>query len=110
MQDRAPVTLGLRLQEARKLADISARELDRLAETTEGHASLIEAGTVTNVKLNTLTQLARVLGVSMSWLIDGAGDAPTVESVGGAVEAARAVRAEKSGEHAAVDASKTRAG
>ncbi len=53
MQARIPSPVGVRLQEARKLADLTARELDRLARTTEGHASLIESGVVQNVTLDT---------------------------------------------------------
>lgn len=93
MSTRTPSPIGLRLQEARKLADLPARELDRLAKTTEGHASLIESGVVDNMKLNTLGKLAGVLGVTMGWLIDGAGKPPTARSVQVAVDAARAARA-----------------
>lgn len=97
MQERAPSPVGLRLQEARRLVDLSARELDRLAGTTPGHASLIESGVVSNVKLETAKGLARVLGVSLDWLVNGVGDPPSAESVQLAVDAARAAKAEESG-------------
>ena len=97
MQDR----IGVRVQMARKLVDdLSARELDRLAGLkAEGHTSLIESGVTNNVKVETARGIARVLGVSLDWLIDGAGDAPTIESVQAAVDVARAARADESDSH-----------
>ncbi len=120
MQERAPSPVGLRLQQARKLIDdLSARELDRLAGTTPGHASLIESGVVSNVKLETATGLARVLGMSLDWFVNGTGDAPTAESVRAAVAAARIAKASdstrdlgaaESGEHPAQPSPRTASG
>lgn len=73
--------------------DLSGRELDRLAGLTEGHVSLIEAGTAgtaNGIKTRTASALASVLGVSLDWLIDGDGDDPSVEAVRASVSDARA--------------------
>ncbi len=103
MQKRAPSPVGLRLQEARGLVDLAARELDRLAGTTEGHASLIESGVVQNVTLETAGKLAGVLGVSLDWLVGGLGKSPTARSVKTAVDNARAMfSANESGQYGVV--------
>ena len=94
MQDRVPSAVGARLRETRKLIDITARELDRLACTTEGHASLIESGVVQNITLETAGKLASVLGVSLDWLLSGRGTPPSAASVQMSVDAARNIRSE----------------
>jgi transcriptional regulator with XRE-family HTH domain len=88
--------LGDRLQKTRELAECTARELDRLAETAEGHASLIESGVVKNVTVETAAALAKVLGVSLDWLITGDGKSPSERAVRAAVEMARRERAKSS--------------
>ncbi len=103
MQKRAPAPLGVRLREVRGLVGIGARELDRLADTTEGHTSLIESGVVKNVTMATAGKLAGVLGVSLDWLVSGVGDDPTTASVQAAVGTARlAFSATESGQYGAV--------
>jgi transcriptional regulator with XRE-family HTH domain len=97
-------SVGDRLRSVRLLAGISARELGRLAHLQQSHASLIESGVVANVRVDTLRELARVLGCSLDWLVNGEGATPTAEDVLAAVAAARA---EASGEHTAVDADAT---
>jgi transcriptional regulator with XRE-family HTH domain len=67
---------------------LSARELDRLADLTAGHVSAIEAGR-SNVEIRTACELARVLGVSLDWLILGNGKAPNGKSIASAVRLAR---------------------
>ena len=64
------VTIGQRLRWARDQAELSARELDRLAGKTPGHAGLIEARG-TDAWASTLAAYARVLGLSLDWLIAG---------------------------------------
>jgi transcriptional regulator with XRE-family HTH domain len=104
MHVRVPSPVGVRLQETRRLVGLTARELDRLARTTEGHASLIESGVVQNVTLETAGKLARVLGVTLDWLLSGSGTSPSAASVQMSVDAARAVpRADESGEYPGVD-------
>ena len=107
MSKRDPSPVGVRLNAARSLVDVSARELDRLARTTEGHTSLIESGVVQNTTLETAGKLAGALGVTLDWLLNGSGDAPTTESVSAAVSIARLARADESGSHAALITSKT---
>lgn len=76
------------------LGALSARELDRLAEMTEGHTSLLES-VVENVRTDTLAKLARTLGVSIDWLVTGEGAEPTADVVTSAIETARAVHQAK---------------
>lgn len=71
---------------------MSARELDRLSEITEGHTSLIESGVVRDVGTQTLSKIAKVLGVSLDWLVTGQGKVPTARQVSAAVNAARGVQ------------------
>lgn len=77
------------------MVELPARELDRIADTTEGHTSLIESGVVKNVTLETAGKLAGALGVSLDWLVSGSGEPPTAPSVQAAVDAARAALAAK---------------
>lgn len=89
--------VGERLRATRLLAGVSARELGRLARLQHSHVSLIESGAVANVRVDTLAALARALGCSLDWLVNGEGDAPSEATVRAAVDAARV-------EHPAADA------
>ena len=92
MSSTQPSPVAERIRQTRLLAGISARELARLAGLQPSHASLIESGTVANVRVDTLAALARALGCSLDWLVNGDGDAPTEEMVRGAVLIARGAR------------------
>jgi transcriptional regulator with XRE-family HTH domain len=85
-------TIGDRLAFARTKGGISARELDRLAGKTEGHASLIEARRAADVLASNVAAYASVLGVTVEWLLTGEGDEPTEESVTAAVDPRPRVR------------------
>lgn len=89
--------LADRLQHALTLADISARELDRLAGATPGHFAVIldrlRKRPDADVETGTAEAYARVLGVSLDWLISGTGREPRERAVRAAVEAARSSRA-----------------
>ena len=85
--------IGERLQQARTMGACTARELDRIADTTEGHVSLLESGVVENVTVDTMARWALALGVTLDWLVLGAGRAPSERTVRAAVEAARATYA-----------------
>lgn len=83
---------GERVREARELLDpkLSTKELDRLAGFTEGLVWSLEKSGGTNAEASTLKEIARVLGISLDYLILGEGEPPTAESVRAAVEIARA--------------------
>jgi transcriptional regulator with XRE-family HTH domain len=66
-----PGTIWWRLQWARTEAGISGRHLDRLAGLALGHTSLLEAEKKQSVELPTVRALARVLGVTLDWLVEG---------------------------------------
>lgn len=91
------MTIGERLREARLLGELSARELSGLAGVAAGHVALLESGEREHPRSDTLVALARVLGVSLDWLVSGNGETPTVESVRAAVDAARAERQASTG-------------
>lgn len=79
-----------RIRQLRDLAGISARELSRLAQLPSAtHVALIEANDGGAVTTHTALALARVLGCSLDWLIDGSGKAPSERAVRTAVEEAR---------------------
>lgn len=82
-------TLGERLRLARLLADISARDLDRLAGRPEGHSTVIEARDDAPVRTDTAEHYADALGVTLDWLVRGIGPEPTRAQVVAAVEKAR---------------------
>lgn len=62
--------IAARLKFARARLGISARELDRRADLTEGHTSLLETGT-RGIEALTAAKLAEALGVSLDWLVRG---------------------------------------
>jgi transcriptional regulator with XRE-family HTH domain len=79
-----------RLKWARELIDdLGQRELDRLSGLGMGHVSMIESGRRPNIEGATAVKLARVLGVSVDWLLTGEGDEPTTDQVRASVERAR---------------------
>ena len=78
-------------------SDLSGRELARLAGISESHPWLIESGQRPHVASHLLAAMARVLGVSLDWLINGEGETPTPEDVQAAVEEARKRYADEQG-------------
>lgn len=83
--------LAGRLRHARMLSGLSARELNELAlKRTGTHVSLIESGVRESPQADTLEKLARVLGITLDWLIAGTGPLPSKRAVLAAVERARA--------------------
>jgi transcriptional regulator with XRE-family HTH domain len=85
-----PATFAARVRRLRETApDLSQRELDGLAGLHAGHVWQIEEGNRENPTRETLRGLCRVFGVSLDWLAEGAGKAPTVESVCHAVARVR---------------------
>lgn len=86
-------TIGDRLRAARcVVADLSGRELDRLAGRPENLATQIEADRADDAKVSTLRAYVAVLGLSVEWLATGGGEPPMTEGIMAAVAAARAVR------------------
>lgn len=82
-----------RLRWARLAANISARELDRLAGLAEGHTALLEAGKKNDIEMRTAKKLKSALGVTLDWLVIGEGDPPTTEHILSSVKAAQAAAA-----------------
>jgi transcriptional regulator with XRE-family HTH domain len=75
-KEATPSPFGLRLRAAREARGLSMRELAAAATTPDGkvsHAaiSLIESGRQTAIEAATAVRLARVLGVTVEWLVTG---------------------------------------
>lgn len=73
---------------------MSARELSLLAGLSHGLVALIESGFVAQPSIGTSSAIARVIGVSLDWLINGTGNEPTLEQIQAAVATARASHVE----------------
>ncbi len=70
-------TLADRLKFARELRGLSQKELGRRIGQSQSAIGNIEAGTRQSLRL--LVPAARALGVSVDWLYDGKGPAPTAQ-------------------------------
>jgi transcriptional regulator with XRE-family HTH domain len=81
-------TLAGRLKRTREMSGLSARSLSKLAGLSAAHVSLIEADRP-NLEAQTAAKLARVLGVTMEWLVNGTGDGPSAAAVAAAVHLAQ---------------------
>lgn len=75
------MTLAERLKWAREQTGMSARALDKLAHLHGGHTTLIETRRRKRPDSETVRALARALGVSLDWLIDGNGMAPSEQQL-----------------------------
>jgi ribosome-binding protein aMBF1 (putative translation factor) len=69
-------TLGGRVRVAREKLNIGSGDLDKLAKLTAGHVAVIESRGDAAVALDTAVKLAKALGVSLDWLLTGAGEGP----------------------------------
>ena len=74
-------TVGQRIERLRKLAGLSARELDALAGLRAGHCRAIEVGPREQIAHDTVRKIAWVLGVTTDWLGSGEGPAPPKATV-----------------------------
>jgi transcriptional regulator with XRE-family HTH domain len=86
------MSLPARLKETRELADISQRDLGKLAGLSETYPALIESGRRPDPGSDVVGRLAQVLGTTTDYLILGVGSPPTEEEAKASVEAARAAR------------------
>jgi transcriptional regulator with XRE-family HTH domain len=83
-------TMGDRIVWARALAQVSGSELARLSGLARSHVQLLESGARSTPQTDTALALARVLGVSLDWLVRGIGPEPTADAIREAIAAARA--------------------
>jgi len=83
-------TFGARVRHLRQQVEgLACAELDRLAGLHRGHVWQIEHDSRENPERDTVRGLARALGCTVGWLLEGEGDAPTAEAIGAAVAEAR---------------------
>lgn len=69
-----------RLGHARRLAELSQNRLSRVAGLSRCYVGLVESGTKP-LGLEAAHPLARSLGVSLDWLVDGLGDPPLPQAI-----------------------------
>jgi transcriptional regulator with XRE-family HTH domain len=79
------MTFAERLKFARQLTGLSARRLAELAGVSPGYPGHLETGRRQNPPSAALSDIARVLGTTMDWLLNGVGEAPTEEAAKAAV-------------------------
>jgi transcriptional regulator with XRE-family HTH domain len=84
------MTFAERLRATRELGEIPAYKLAELAELSGGYPAHLESGRRENPGMDAIGKIARVLGVSIDYLVSGTEPAPTKEQVMAAVAAARA--------------------
>lgn len=70
-------SIAERVRWVRAQTGLSARTIDSLADLTPGHTALLEGSHRKHPSAETLTKLARALGVSLDWLSDGQGLPPS---------------------------------
>lgn len=74
-------TLGERLRWAREASGLSQRALSARAQLSPRHVGLIELDTYKTIEGTTASKIAGVFGVSLDWLLSGAGEVPTAEAI-----------------------------
>jgi hypothetical protein len=82
-------TFAGRLRWARMTAGVAARKLDWMADIGRGNTSLYEAEARLSPSIAALGGLARSLGLTMDWLLNGVGRAPSQKSIRLAAEKAQ---------------------
>lgn len=83
-------TISSRLAALRTLAGLKATELGDLAGlSSPAHVGMIERGDRPNISAMTAVALARTLGTSAEYLVEGTGEPPTHAEVLAAVARAR---------------------
>lgn len=81
-----------RLRSTRELGEVPAYELAKLAGLSAAYVGHLERGRVKKPGMDAVASLARVLGVSIDYLVAGTGDPPTKDSVMSAIQSAREAR------------------
>ena len=86
-------TLALRIRYLCDSAGVPRVRLSRLCGLTGSHLGLIISGHHASVRADLAAKIARTFGCSLEWLITGEGEAPKVDAVKAAIEAAQAAAA-----------------
>jgi transcriptional regulator with XRE-family HTH domain len=80
-------TIGERIAHARRMSGLSAAALGERAGLSKAIVAMLEGGQRENPHVNTVSAIARILGVRVEWLISGTGDTPDPAAVKAATEA-----------------------
>jgi transcriptional regulator with XRE-family HTH domain len=68
-----PIEIGRRIRQARNAKGLTQKALGKLAGVSESAVSQWESGKIEKIQGPTLRKLARALGVSIDWILDGEG-------------------------------------
>lgn len=98
-----PDTIGKRLALARHFSGLTASALGVLAGLSTGTVGVIENGSRADPSSGSIGKLARVLGVSADWLINGTGEAPTEDDIRAAIKTAQEAAAKAPPEEPAAE-------
>ena len=69
-------TIAARIKRARAVRGFSARELSRRAGLNPGHVAVLESRANGRIWPQTVTAIAKALGVDSAWLLFGKGNPP----------------------------------
>lgn len=69
-------TIAARIKQARAVRGFSARELSRRAGLNPGHVAVLESRANGRIWPQTVTAIAKALGVDSAWLLFGKGNPP----------------------------------
>lgn len=89
MIERVATDLAERLRQLRERAGLSQRALSLLAGLSPSEVRLLESRDRLDPRARVLVSLARTLGVSADYLLDGRGEPPSPELMASAIHAAR---------------------
>jgi transcriptional regulator with XRE-family HTH domain len=96
-----PSPLAVRIAALRKAADISQNALSLAVGGSHALVSHIEEGRTREPGVGFIVKIARALGTSVEFLVDGEGEAPTPEQTSAAFEAFEPPRSPKPATRAA---------
>ena len=88
-----PTSLAGRLSFAREAAGLSSRRVSALAGIAQALTGQIERGVTHAPTTDTIQKIASVLGVTIDWLVTGAGPMPEPETIRQAAARAEAAYA-----------------
>jgi transcriptional regulator with XRE-family HTH domain len=86
MSDKTPTEFGQRLRKLREIAGLSTKQLDKLADLSEGHVSTLENRDKDNVSARVVLLLADTIGCTMDFLYAGRGRQPPANDILAAVK------------------------
>jgi transcriptional regulator with XRE-family HTH domain len=96
VMEKPPSGLGRRVAKIREAAGLPARQLGLVIGASHGLVAHLESGKVADLRSTLILSMARALGTSVEYLVEGTGTEPTIEETRAAFSAAKAARASTS--------------